>query len=65
MWPDVEPGSYIFTIAIADGVLDEHEHHHWIHDALEVNCFRDERMVGMFDVGKVDLQIEKKSVLSA
>jgi len=64
MWPDVEPGSYIFTIAIADGVLDEHEHHHWIHDALVVNCFRDERMVGMFDVGKVDLQLEKKSVLS-
>jgi len=58
-WPDVEPGSYIFTIAIADGVLDEHEHHHWIHDALVVNCFRDERMVGMFNVGKVDLQVEK------
>ncbi len=59
LWPDVEPGSYVFTIAIADGVLDEHEHHHWIHDALVVNCFRDERMVGMFNIGKVDLQIEK------
>jgi ABC-type polysaccharide/polyol phosphate transport system ATPase subunit len=59
MWPDVEVGSYIFTIAVADGVLDEHEHQHWIHDALVVNCFRDDRMVGMFNVGEVELQVER------
>jgi len=61
-WPDVEPGSYVFTVAIADGVLDEHEQQHWIHDALVVDCFRDERMVGMFNVGEVGLEVEKGSV---
>ena len=63
VWPDVEAGSYVFTVAIADGVLDEHEHHHWIHDALVVNCFRDERMVGMFSVGEVGLEVEKEPVV--
>ena len=58
-WPDVEAGSYIFTVAIADGVLDEHEHQHWIHEALEVTCFREERLVGMFSVGEVGLDVKK------
>lgn len=60
LWPDVEPGSYVFTVAVADGELDVHEQQHWIHEALVVNCFRDERMVGMLNLGKVNLEVKKR-----
>ena len=46
-WPDLEPGVYAFTVAIADGVMEDHQQQHWIHQALMVDCIRDEGLDGM------------------
>ncbi len=31
--PILQPGPYTLTVAIADGTLEQHVQHHWIHDA--------------------------------
>jgi len=46
-WPDLEPGAYAFTVAIADGIMENHRQQHWIHEALMVDCIRDEGLDGM------------------
>jgi len=33
-WPALARGSYTLTVAIADGVMEQHIHRHWIHDAV-------------------------------
>jgi lipopolysaccharide transport system ATP-binding protein len=49
-WPDLEPGVYSFTVAIADGVMEDHQQQHWIHEALMVDCIRDEGLDGMLGI---------------
>jgi hypothetical protein len=50
LWPDLESGAYAFTVAIADGVMADHQQQHWIHEAFMVDCIRDEGLDGMFGI---------------
>ena len=50
VWPDLNAGTYAFTVAIADGVMEDHEQQHWIHEAFVVNCIREKPLHGMFGV---------------
>lgn len=35
-WPNIYPGEYCLSVAMADGVYEEHQQCHWIHDALVI-----------------------------
>ncbi|MCD6533934.1 MAG: ABC transporter ATP-binding protein [Deltaproteobacteria bacterium] len=48
VWPDLNSGTYAFTVAIADGILEDHKQEHWIHEAFVVNCIREKPLHGMF-----------------
>jgi len=50
IWPDLEAGAYSFTVAIADGVMEDHQQQHWIHEAVIVDCIREGEMDGMLGV---------------
>jgi lipopolysaccharide transport system ATP-binding protein len=58
-WPDLRSGPYAFTVAIADGVMEDHQQQHWIHEAFVVNCIREESLDGMFGM-EYSLDIELK-----
>jgi len=63
VWPDLNSGTYAFTVAIADGVIEDHEQQHWIHEAFVVNCIREESLHGMFGMEySLDLQQNSKRI---
>lgn len=35
-FPDLRPGNYSFSVAIAEGTQIQHIQHHWVHDAYEI-----------------------------
>ncbi len=47
VWPDIAPGSYSITAAVADGVQDSHEQLHWVHNMIVVECFREGCITGL------------------
>ena len=62
VWPDLNSGTYAFTLAIADGVMEDHKQQHWIHEAFVVNCIREEPLHGMFGMEyALDLQINSNA----
>ncbi len=60
-WPDLRAGSYAFTVAIADGVIEDHHQQHWIHEAFVVNCIREESLDGMFGM-EYSLDVEINTI---
>ena len=65
LWPDLEPGTYAFKVAIADGVIEDHEQQHWIHEAFVVNCIRDEPLDGMFGIEySLDIQVNTSPLVN-
>ncbi|MBI3442007.1 MAG: Wzt carbohydrate-binding domain-containing protein [Proteobacteria bacterium] len=40
-------GSYTLDIAFADGIVDDHVQHHWIHDAIQIQCTHGRHVVGI------------------
>ncbi len=60
VWPDLQAGTYSFTVAIADGLMEDHEQQHWIHEALVVNCIREKPLYGMYGI-EYNLAIESVS----
>ncbi len=61
VWPDLQSGTYAFTVAIADGIIEDHEQQHWIHEAFVVNCIREEPLDGMFGI-EYSLDIQMSSI---
>ena len=39
-FPNIKNGQYMFSIAIAEGTIQNHIQHHWVHDALIVEVRR-------------------------
>ncbi|HID97292.1 MAG TPA: ABC transporter ATP-binding protein [Thermodesulfobacteriaceae bacterium] len=58
IWPHLVAGSYAITVAVADGTLEDHVQHHWIHDLLLVNCVQTIRLVGLVGLGQADFKVK-------
>ncbi|MEA1924139.1 MAG: ABC transporter ATP-binding protein [Pseudomonadota bacterium] len=59
VWPDLNAGTYAFTVAIADGIIEDHKQEHWIHEAFVVNCIREKPLHGMFGMEySLDFQLK-------
>lgn len=45
--PSLADGKYFITVAIADGDMSFHEHHHWIHEAVIIEISSREKAYGL------------------
>ena len=47
IFPKLKPGSYLFTVAIADGTQLAHVQHHWVHDAYILTVVNNQEIAQM------------------
>jgi len=47
-WPNIYPGEYCLGVAVADGVYEEQQQCHWIHDALVIKSISARVPGGLF-----------------
>ncbi|MEQ8508256.1 MAG: ABC transporter ATP-binding protein [Rhodospirillaceae bacterium] len=54
-WPALMTGTYALTVAIADGVMDDHVQRHWMHDAVMFEVISSAARHGLvgLDISKV------------
>ncbi len=59
IWPRIAVDNYAISIAIADGDLEYHVMHHWIHDVLTVDVLSSqEYQIGLVAVDQVQMGIK-------
>jgi len=56
--PILPIGDYSISVAIADGVPEEHTQHHWIHDALFLRSDSTSISTGLIGIPMMDINIE-------
>ena len=58
-WPLIAADNYSISIAIADGILESHVMHHWIHDVLTVDVLNlQEYQIGLVAVDQVQMGLK-------
>lgn len=57
--PRLKAGDYFFTIAVAEGTLENHVIHHWIHEALTLKSQTPEWASGLIGIPMLDIQLVK------
>jgi len=59
VWPRIAVDSYAISIAVAEGDLDNHRMHHWIHDILTVEVLStQEYQVGLVAVDQIQMEFK-------
>lgn len=56
-WPEIVPGSYSFSVAIAQGTLEEHTQLHWLHNVLNVESLQEKKFSGLVNLQPRNLTI--------
>lgn len=56
--PLLPAGDYSIAVAVADGTQEEHEQHHWIHDALLFRSQCSAVSVGLVGIPMLDIQMK-------
>jgi lipopolysaccharide transport system ATP-binding protein len=57
--PALVRGNYTLNVAFAEGVGDEHIQHHWIHDALVIQCTESRMVHGIAGTEDLSVSIER------
>lgn len=55
--PRLKAGDYFFTIAVAEGTLESHVIHQWIHEALTLKSHAPEWASGLIGIPMLDIQL--------
>jgi lipopolysaccharide transport system ATP-binding protein len=58
-WPAMAKGSYALTVAVADGIQDNHIHRHWMHDAVIFEVLSSSARLAMVGVQMNRVTIER------
>ncbi len=59
VWPQIAVDNYAISIAIADGDLEHHVMHHWIHDVLTIDVLSSqEYQIGLVAVEQAQMKIK-------
>ncbi len=58
-WPNLIEGDYTLSIAVADGMLEEHVQCHWIHDAAVFHSLPDPPAAGLFSVSGTRMEMTR------
>jgi lipopolysaccharide transport system ATP-binding protein len=56
--PLLPPGEYSVTIAIANGTQEDHEQHHWIHDAVLFRSESSSVASGLIGIPMLDVKLQ-------
>jgi lipopolysaccharide transport system ATP-binding protein len=57
--PYLGGGEYFISAAVADGDLDEHIQHHWVHDAVQLRVVKSKRHFGLVGIPFQKIEINK------
>lgn len=58
-WPALAKGTYALTVAIADGVMDDHAQRHWLHDAVVFDVLSSSARHGLVGLNISQVTIER------
>lgn len=61
-WPALATGSYALTVAIADGVMDDHIQRHWLHDAVIFDVISSSARHGLVGLNVSQVSIDRGAV---
>ena len=61
-WPALATGSYALTVAIADGVMDDHIQRHWLHDAVIFDVISSSARHGLVGLNVSQISIDRGSL---
>jgi lipopolysaccharide transport system ATP-binding protein len=55
--PYLPPGDYVITVAVANGTQEDHENHHWLHDALSIKVEHSHVCHGLVGIPMQNIEI--------
>ncbi|HDM90625.1 MAG TPA: ABC transporter ATP-binding protein [candidate division WOR-3 bacterium] len=58
-WPEVTPGVYTVSVAVADGLQDAHEMCHWLDDVQLLRSISDRQPLGYFALSGVKIEVSQ------
>lgn len=59
--PHLIRGKYLVNVAFAEGIGDEHIQHHWIHDAMQIDCLSSRVAHGYSGMNGLKISVDVKS----
>lgn len=60
--PHLNSGDYTMTIALADGTVESHVQHHWIHDAAAFRCEARQPVYGVFGISMLRIDVQLSNI---